>query len=84
MRQQELNEMFEQLDHEVDLLYQALEKRGAELEENYAEKIARSELENIGEVIEAMSQHLGNGEKISVTTPSQLEGSDNNETNGDV
>lgn len=73
IRQEELDSMFDRLDHEVDLLYQAINGRGDEMEADYADKIARAQLESIGEVVESMSTHIGEGEKISVTTPSQLE-----------
>lgn len=73
IKQEELDAMFERLDHEVDLLYQAIDGRGEDMEAEYAEKVARSQLESVGEVVESMSEHIGEGEKISVTTPSQLE-----------
>lgn len=72
IKQEELNGMFDRLDHEVQLLYEALEGRGDDIEKEYADKVMRAQLENLGEVVEVMSKHLGDGEKVSVTTPSQL------------
>lgn len=72
IERQELQAMFDRLDHEVDLLYQALDAEDQDMESDYAEKVVRSQLESIGEVVESMSTKVGDGEKISVTTPSQL------------
>lgn len=73
IEEEELRTMFDRLDQEVDLLFQALEGTEGELEDEYGQKVARSQLESIGEIVEAMSQRVGAGEMISVTTPSQLE-----------
>lgn len=75
---EELDRIFNRLDSEVDLLYQALEARGGEMDKDYSDKVMRSQLESLGDSVEAMSQYLGDGEKIAVTTPSQL-GKDGNE-----
>lgn len=72
IKEEELRGMFERLDHEVDLLYQALEARGTDVDEEYSDKVMRSQLESIGEVTEAMTEHIGEGEALSITTPSQL------------
>lgn len=72
IEKKELNEMLNRLNQEVDLLHQAIDESGKGMNEKYAEKVARSQLEDIGEVVESMSQHIGDGDKISVTTPSQL------------
>lgn len=72
IEEQELNSVFQRLDSEVDLLYQALEARGEDIDESYSDKVMRSQLESIGDTVESMSRYLGDGEKIAVTTPSQL------------
>lgn len=71
-KQEDLNEIFEMLDTEVDILYGALNKRGGEFDTNYADKIIRGQLEDIAESIEAMSRTVGSGEAITPTTPSEL------------
>jgi len=77
IEQQELMGMFDRLDHEVDLLWEAL--NNSNLDKEYREKVLRGQIENIGEVIEVMSEHIGEGEQISITTPSKIE-QDNNGT----
>jgi hypothetical protein len=72
IEEDELNAMFQRLDSEVDLLYQALDDSGEDIDEEYSERVIRSQLESMGDVIEAMSRYVGDGEQISVTTPSQL------------
>jgi hypothetical protein len=75
---EELDRIFNRLDSEVDLLYQALEARGSDMDEDYSDRVMRSQLESLGDSVESMSRYLGDGEKIAVTTPSQL-GKDGNE-----
>lgn len=72
LEEEELESMFNRLDHEVDLLFQAIDGKGENLEPDYANKVARAQLESVGEVVESMSEHMGEGDMISVTTPSQL------------
>lgn len=72
IKEQELRGMFERLDHEVDLLYQAVNDRGDDLDKEYSDKVIRAQIESTAEVLETMSQRVGEGEKISITTPSQL------------
>lgn len=74
VKEEELKGMFDRLDHEVDILYQALYDRDESVDTEYAQKVIRSQLEDIGEVIESMSKNVGEGDAISVTTPSQIEG----------
>lgn len=78
IEEQELNSVFNRLDSEVDLLYQALEARGEDMTKDYSDKVMRSQLESLGDTIESMSRYVGDGEKVAVTTPSQLgnDGSD--------
>jgi len=73
VEKQEFRAMFDRLDHEVDLLYEAITGKEEQLDDDYAEQVARAQLESIGEIVEVMSENLGDGEKISVTTPSELE-----------
>lgn len=71
---EEFEEMARQLDGEVVMLIQALDGHGGKLEDDYAEKVMRSQLEEIGDLVESMTHLLGSGEAISVTKPSELEG----------
>jgi len=75
---EELDRIFSRLDSDVDLLYQALKARGSDMDKDYSDRVMRSQLESLGDSVESMSQYLGDGEKIAVTTPSQL-GKDGNE-----
>lgn len=72
IREEELKGMFDRLDHEVDLLYQALEARDDDVTREYSDMVIRAQLEEIGEVVEALTNHVGDGEALSITTPSQL------------
>lgn len=73
IKQNELEAMADRLEGELELLSEAVENRGGELDAGYSDKISRAQLESMGEIIESMSQQLGDGDKISVTTPSQLD-----------
>lgn len=77
--EQELRGMRDRLNHEVELLDQAAENRGVHIDEDYADRVLRGQLEEIASIVESMSEHVGEGEAISITTPSQLEG----DTDGD-
>lgn len=73
IKQEELNELVNRLSSELELLDQAVNNRGGELNREYADKIIRAELEEMAPLIEAMSEMIGPGEAISVTSPSMLE-----------
>lgn len=66
-------EAIDRLDKEVYLLLQASEKRGQELDIDYAEQIMRGQLEEIANLTESLSNSIGSGEMISITKPSELE-----------
>lgn len=66
-------EAIDRLDKEVYLLLQASEKRGQELDVEYAEQIMRGQLEEIANLTESLSNSIGSGEMISITKPSELE-----------
>lgn len=72
IREEELAGMHDRLQHEASLLDKAMDARGEHVTEEYSDKVLRAQLETMGEVIESMSQHIGEGDAVSITTPSQL------------
>ena len=69
---EEFKEMMNRLNKEVEILQDVVREEVEHSNENYTEMVAREQLESIGELIEAMSQYVGDGEKIDVVTPSKL------------
>ena len=69
----ELEGMKDRLNHEVKLLNESIDGRGDNITEEYSDKIYRAQLEQIANIVESMSEHIGNGEAISITTQLQLE-----------
>jgi len=69
----ELEGMKDRLNHEVKLLNESIDGRGDDITEEYSDKISRAQLEQIANIVESMSEHIGNGEAISITTQLQLE-----------
>lgn len=65
--------MKDQLNQEVEMLNHAISGYREHLDEDYAGKVMRSQLEEIGNLVEQMSSEVGPGEAISVTDPSELE-----------
>jgi hypothetical protein len=72
IREEELAGMHDRLQHEASLLEEAMNARGDHVTKEYSDKVIRAQLETMAEVIESMSQHVGEGEAVSITTPSQL------------
>lgn len=70
--EEEFERMAEQLDNEIIQLGEVLDKFGDEMDRDYATKIMRSQLEEIGDLTESMSHKLGAGEVVSVTTPTDI------------
>lgn len=66
--QEELKSMVEQLEYEVELLAQAIHSNDTTFSEEESEMIARSELDQIGSLVESMSEKVGDGPAISVST----------------
>jgi len=69
----ELEGMKDRLNHEVKLLNESINGRDDDITEEYSDKISRAQLEQIANIVESMSEHIGNGEAISITTQLQLE-----------
>lgn len=67
-------EAIEQLDKEVYLLRETSEKAGKEMDMKYAERVMRSQIEQIANLTEVLSNSIGNGEMESITKPSEIEG----------
>lgn len=61
-----------QIETEAKMLMEAVDARGIDIDEDYADKVIRSELEELGELVETMSEAVGQGQAISVTKPSDL------------
>jgi len=66
-------EAIDRLDKEVYLLVQAADKRGEEMNIDYAEQIMRGQIEEIANLTESLSHSIGSGDSISITNPSELE-----------
>lgn len=73
--EEELNGMMDRLEHEVGLLEQSIDSRGEHITNEYSDKVSRAQLEQIASIVESMSEHIGEGKAISITTPSQIEDS---------
>lgn len=72
----ELEGMKKRLNHEVKLLNESIDGRGEDITTDYSDKISRAQLEQIADIVESMSEHIGDGEAISITTQLQLENND--------
>lgn len=66
-------EAIDRLDKEAYLLQQIADKRGGEIDTEYAEKLMRAQVEEIANLTESLSNSIGSGESISITKPSELE-----------
>ena len=73
---EEIYSAMDQLEHEVKVLAHAVDDIDKDYDEEYARKIMRAELQEIGELIESFAEIVGEGEAISITTP-ELSDEDN-------
>lgn len=68
--EQKLNEVeaaLSQIEKESELIKMAIDASGKEIEEEYAVKIVRSEIDEMADVLNAISEIVGKGETVSVS-----------------
>lgn len=73
MPEDEIDQMVQRLSDEVETLEMTTINKDVAVDEEYLERVARSQIETIAELVESMSEVIGEGEMISISSPSELE-----------
>jgi len=74
---EKLNEVeaaISQIEKESELIKMAIDASGKEIEEEYAVKIVRSEIDEMADVLNAISEIVGKGEAVSVNVTQEPDG----------
>lgn len=65
---EEIETLMTQLEHEVEILAHSVDNIDRQYEEEYSRKVMRGQLQQMGELIEAFSEIIDEGEAISVAS----------------
>jgi hypothetical protein len=65
-RLEEIHTLMNQMEHEIEILAHSVDNIDEDYEAEYSRKVMRSELQQIGDLVESFANVIGEGEAVSV------------------